>query len=303
MSKRIVFFNCFHNGDVHVSRGFVRQIMNKVHQLDPSVQFAYGHKNTPDLLSDIPNLGFDSSFSSAIRSEHDNLVCVGDTVYINTWYAQQQFKYMNRHGITIDTIYDALEDSCKTLWDFSLSDISGDPSIFFPTIDYSKLNVGTIKNWIDNHPEKKILVESGPALSNQATNFPMGPIISQLANKYPDKSFILTSQEGVTLPNVFYTSNITNRGGKTDLNEISFISSHCDVMIGRASGVWSFSLTQDNLFKRKMTYLCFSNLVPKKEGKFWLGAKFEDIINYSSNIITTNESDVDVVRNIIERHL
>lgn len=59
MPKRIVFFNCFHNGDIHVSRGFVRQIMNKIKQLEPDTTFGYTHKMSAELLSDIPDLTFD----------------------------------------------------------------------------------------------------------------------------------------------------------------------------------------------------------------------------------------------------
>lgn len=305
MPKRVVFFNHFHNGDIHVSRGFVRQIMNKVHQLEPSTQFVYTHKMSPDLLSDIPNLMYDRSALNNVGSEHNNLVVNGDNIYINTWYGQQHFKYMNRHGVTIDTIYDALDDSCKSLWGFSLSDISADPSVFFPIIDYTRIQTSKVQNWLNVHLGQKILIENGPALSNQSDYFPMGTMIENLARKYPDKLFILTSPENVvdTNGNIFHSDTITQRQGRNDLNEISYLSTHCDVIIGRASGVWSFTLTQENLFKRRIKYLCFSNLTPKKEGKFWLGGKFEDTVNYSSTFITANESNVDKVRDIIEANL
>jgi hypothetical protein len=304
MTKRIVFFNYFHNGDIHVSRGMVRQIMNKVHQIDPSVQFAYAHKMSTDLLSDIPGLQFDGSGLSVVNNEHANLHKVGDTTYINTWYGQQHFKYMNRYAVSIDSIYAALSDSCKDTFGFSFDDISTDLTTFFPVIDYTKLNVAPVQSWLSRHPGTKILIENGSALSGQATNFDMKPIIIQLSGKYPDKNFILTSRHDyITRPNVFYSSDITQRGQRTDLNEISFLSTQCDMIIGRASGVWSFTLTQENLFKRNIKYLCFSNLVPKKEGKFWLNELFEDKVNYSSTIITTNESNTDKVREIIEGQL
>lgn len=305
MPKRIVFFNCFHNGDIHVSRGFVRQIMNKIKQLEPDTTFGYTHKMSAELLSDIPDLTFDRGALGSVGSEHANLIKSGDTTFINTWYGQQQHKYMNRYGISIDTVYAALNDSCKDLYGFSLEDISTDLSTFFPTIDYTRINISRVQNWLSQHPQKKILVENGLALSNQATNFPMGPIIDILARKNPDKLFILTSPENVTNPsgNIFFSDNITQRRGKNDLNEISFLSTHCDMIIGRASGIWSFTLTQENLFRRNIKYLCFSNLEPKKEGKFWMSELFEDKVNYSSTIITTNESDADKVRQLIESHL
>lgn len=306
MPNKIVFFNYYHNGDVHVSRGFVRQIMNKVHSIDPTIQFAYSHKNDPTLLADIPNLGFDHSALGIVRNDHANLHVVGDTVYINTWYGQQHHKYMNRHGgINIDAIYDAFSESCQTLWGFSLEDISTDASVFFPIVDYSKFNIESVKTWLDNHPGQKILVENGKALSDQATNFPMGPIIVQLARQYPDKCFILTSQENMpSVPsNIFYSSQITNKGNKSDLNQISFLSTHCDVIVGRSSGVFAFTINQDNLFKRNIKFLNFSNLVPIQPNKYWLGDKLRDKITYSSTIISTNESDTNKVLEIIKGNL
>lgn len=163
MPKRIVFFNCFHNGDIHVSRGFVRQIMNKIKQLEPDTTFGYTHKMSAELLSDIPDLTFDRGALGSVGSEHANLVKSGDTTFINTWYGQQQHKYMNRHGISIDTVYAALNDSCKDLYGFSLEDISTDLSTFFPTIDYTRISISRVQSWLSQHPQKKILVENGQA--------------------------------------------------------------------------------------------------------------------------------------------
>lgn len=299
---KVVFFNCFHNGDIHASRGFVRQIMNKIKQLEPSTLFSYTHKMAPELLCDIPDLTYDYSALSKIGNEHANLIRSGDTVFINTWYGQQRYKYMDRHGISIDTIYAALDDSCKSLYGFSLLDISTDPSVFFPTIDYTRIHTAEVQNWLNLHPGKKILVENGRALSDQATNFQMGPIIDGLARKHTDKIFILTSNESVdnSAGNIFYSDNITQRNYRTDLNEISFLSTHCDVVIGRSSGVFAFSLTQENLFQRKMTYFNFSNLVPVPADKYWLSDLLRDKVHYNSTIISSNESDPSKVFQMID---
>ena len=301
---KIAFFNFFHNGDVHVSRGLIRQVMKKVNEIDPAVTFSYAHRNPANLLSDISGLGFEPGLLNYTGGEHNNLNRYGDTIFFNTWYAQQHFKYMNRYGISFDTLYAAFDDSCKNLWNFSLSDISENPSDFFPIIDYSKFEIGTASEWLKNNTGKKILVENGLAHSDQAHNFPMTPIIIRLAQKYPEMTFILTSPDNVALPsNVIYSDNIIKKYIRSDLNEISFLSTHCDMVIGRASGVFSFTLTQENLFQRNMKYLCFSNLVPNRSDKFWLNDLLSDKVNYNSNIITTNEPDVNSVYNIIEGHL
>src|ERR1700727_2677617 len=109
---RVIFFNAFHNGDVHFTRGFVRAIMKYVKEnIDPNIRFGYAHRNDPGLLKDISGLEQNSPWGS--HNEHANLVREGDDVYINTWYGQQNHKYMNRYGICFDTLYSAIDDSCK----------------------------------------------------------------------------------------------------------------------------------------------------------------------------------------------
>jgi hypothetical protein len=300
----IVFFNAFHNGDVHVSRGFVRQIMSKVKQLHGDTVFSYSHRNPSNLLADIEGLHYNPHLINQVGSEHNNLVRLGDMVFINTWYAQQRWKYMNRYGITFDTLYAAFDDTCKSIWNFSLEDISQNPSDFFPVIDYDKFHIGPAQQWLAGHPEKKILVENGLAKSDQATNFPLVPVIVKAAQRHPEMTFILTEKDGANLPpNVVYSHNIIRKSERSDLNETSFLSSQCDLIIGRSSGVFSFCLTQDNLFRRKIKYLCFSNLTPTHDNKYWLGSLMTDKINYNSHILNVNESNPDRAFNLIEEHL
>ena len=239
-----------------------------------------------------------------VGNEHSNLLRFGETIFFNTWYAQQQFKYMNRYGITFDTLYSAFDDSCKSLWNFSLSDISDNPSDFFPIIDYSKFEIGTTSEWSKNYTGKKVLVENGLAQSDQAHNFPMTPIIIKMAQKHPDITFILTATDGIALPsNVFYSDNIIKKNIRSDLNEISYLSSHCDMIVGRSSGAFTFTLTQQNLFQRNIKIISFSNLVPNKNNKYWLGDLLQDKINYSSTILVSNENNVDIVQCMIEENL
>lgn len=303
MSKRIVFFNYYHNGDIHVSRGFIRQIIDKVLSIDPSTQFVYSHVNDPCLLSDITNLGFDSKLLRNV-SDHDNLITIGNDIYINTWYAQQRYKFMNTYGITFDCLYAAFNDTCKLLWGFSLEDISNDPSTFFPTIEYNNFQINECKNWLNNHSSKKVFISNGQALSGQSHNFAISPLINNLAIKHTDIIFILSNVEEykTTLPNIFYSKDIIKKNA-FDLNENAYLSEHCDIIMGRANGPFAFSETQKNLFKRKCNFLCFTNLIPKKEGQFWLADLMQDKIKYSCTFAATNESNTNIIQNIIENHL
>lgn len=302
--KRIVFFNYYGNGDIHLSRGFVRQIMQKVRQQDANIQFAFGHKKDPKLLSDIEGLDFDPNALSILNNPAANLVNIGDTTYINTWYGQQNYKYIGIYGTTIDCLYAALDDSCKTLWNFSLEDISTDLTTFFPIIDYSKYQIEQASNWLHGNTATKILVENGNCTSSQADNFPIAYPIVNLANKHKDKIFILTQEENISLPsNIAFSSHIIHKRGISDLNEVSFLSTHCDMIIGRASGVFSFTINQDNLFRRQIKFLCFSNFTIYPPNKFWMDKIFQDRVNYNSTITNYKEYNTSKVEAIIEDHI
>lgn len=302
MYKKVVFFNYYHNGDIHLSRGFIKKIIEKVKQISPDTTFYYAHKNSPDLLADI-EIAFDPTGLSIIGNDHANLVVRGDTIYINTWYAQQHFKYMNVYGISMDTLYMALNDSCKAIWGFSLEDISKDPSVFFPSIDYTKYQITEAHKWLNNHPEKKIFVSNGNTLSGQAHNFAMTPILIDIAQKHTDKTFILSNKENINVPsNIFWSSDIIRKAG-CDLNENGFLTEHCDLIVGRSSGAFTFSQTQNNFFKRNTSFLNICNLVPKQEGKFWLDTLMQHKITYTSKIKTIDTSYPDQVKILIEGYL
>jgi hypothetical protein len=303
MPKKIVFFNYYHNGDIHVSRGFVRQIMNKVQQIDPTIQFAYGHRNSSALLSDIPNLQFDPTALSIVKNDHANLIVIGDVIYINTWYAQQNFKYMNKYGISIDALYGALDDSCQSIWGFSLDSISTDPSVFFPSIDYDKFQIDQAKKWLNGHPGKKVFVSNGAVLSDQAHNFSLTSIIDRISRKHTDKIFILSNKDGHPgSANIIHSSDIINKNGN-DLNENSFISTYCDVIIGKASGSFTFAMTQENLFQRAVKFLALCNLTPVPPNKFWVNELLRDKIHYNAQIIVDNESDHNKIIDLIDINL
>ena len=303
---RIIFFNHFRNGDIFLSRGFVRQIMQQVKSMLPETQFAYAHTNPHNLLIDLPEISYEPETLKNVN-QNDNLIRIGDDVYLNSWYCQQGGKYYKSYGLTFDCLYKAFDDICKRLWDFSLADISDDPTTFFPSIDYSKCPIENVQSWLSEHKAPKILIGNGQALSTQAINFNMAPIIAELANRHKDKIFILSSGANIKMPeNVFYTNDITGKKKEvSDLNEVSFLSNNCDTIIGRASGAFTFAQTKENFFERKVKFIGFVKpiVMPKRAGQFWLGPMFQDKIKYSTEFILSLETEPKKVLQVIEEKI
>ena len=70
---KITFFNPYHNGDVNVSRSFVRKIMERA----PEHTYKYSHKNPANLLADIPNLAYDPIGINNVPNDSVGDICQG----------------------------------------------------------------------------------------------------------------------------------------------------------------------------------------------------------------------------------
>jgi hypothetical protein len=302
--NKIIFYNHFHNGDIHLSRTFVRKIIDHIKKTNPNIEFYYAQKNSPLILADISNLLMKPEYLKYISSEHLGDFTLGKTLFINTWYACNKHLYMNQYGITFDCLYALFDDVCQRNFNFSLTDISKDPVEFFPEIDYTYYNIQNIDNWIKVNTNKKIFVSNCTPLSGQSHNIDLVSIICNLAKIFTNYIFILTNKTNIgnMPPNIIYSSDIIKSQG-FDLNENSYISTFCDLIIGPASGAFTFSMVKSNFFNRKPTIIALCNLIPNKSNKFWLGKMFEDKINYSANIIVSNESEIGKITNIIKQEL
>lgn len=289
----------FHNGDIHISREFIKIIINKVRETDKNVSFFYSHSNNENLLNDIKELKFDKNIVNTLDKNTAYTIRDND-LYINTWYGCNNQFYLKKYGITIDCLYALFSDVCSTMFKFSLRDTVKELKQFYPSIDYNSFYISDAEKFLLENKNKKIFISNGKALSYQAHNFLLTPIILDIAAKHKDKTFILTNVEGnYTFPdNVIYSSNIIKKE-TCDLNENSFIASNCDIIIGRASGPFSFAITQDNLFNRNTTFLSFSNLI---SNKFWTDILFNEV-NYSAKFVMSNENNINIIKQIIENYI
>lgn len=244
---KVVFFNFWHNGDIHVSRSFIKYIKNLGYNCE------YWHNNDPGLLKDldiksskIPNVGINKSTPTHIRN---------NVLYINTWYLANPVIF-DKYNVNFDCLYEYfkgiilkyfnIDISNENIWDF------------FPEIDYSNCDIVNAKFFLNNHKDKKkILISNGDFYSGQTFNFNFGPIINSLTKKYSDFIFLISNykEDIVKRDNVFFTENIIKTKG-CDLNENSYLSSECDIIVGRSSGAYTFAMTNYN-YQRDCKFIVF----------------------------------------------
>jgi hypothetical protein len=260
----IYFYNTFHNGDVHYSRTFVRDMMKKL----GDNEYYYLHNNNPDILKDIKNLKQDKVFDSfnnwQLRSKYpitysNRIHKNGDDIYINTWVGQENWMTLNGLNRNRDmrycslySLYELYQDTYKCL-DIKLENIE----YYLPEIDFNYVERQNIDIFMSNvNFDYKVLISNNfPRTIRIEIDF--DKVVDILSLKYPNVLFILTDKININRKNVFFTSDIINL--KSDLIEIGYLSTYCDMIVGRPSGPYCFTMVKDNFNNENKIFLTISN--------------------------------------------
>ena len=292
--QKVTFYNYFHNGDLHLSRQFVRRLMETF----PQYSYSYAHRCSHRILSDIAKLKIIPTskiprFNAAAGSK---IAC--GTLYLNTWYGSYKSRFNGSCGIAFDALYDLFNHNFKTYFEISCAAIEADPTKFFPVIDFSKVHKTGVDNFISNSQYKKhILISNGASLSGQAANFSFAPVLQAIVSRYPSYCFIVTNKDDKIkhalsgVKNIKFSRDIIGELDN-DLNENSYLSKFCDLVVGRSSGVYTFCMTQENMFHSDKIMVSFSN-IGSDDNKYWLGHKFRNVVKYRAKVFNYNIKNSD----------
>jgi GR25 family glycosyltransferase involved in LPS biosynthesis len=288
-NMNIVFYNHFHNGDIHYSREFIKDIMKKYKANSYSYYFDLYHVCDKNIIKDC-NINYLGKLPDSVLKEQQ-LSVIDDTIYINTWVGQNKRYFVDNYGINLKANYQIYKNIYKNLG-IKLDDIEQ----YIPEINYDYYEKNKINKFFKGKENNlKILVSNGITRSAQCNNFDMNKTVENLSNLYNDIIFILTdSSEKIYKENIFYTDDIINK--KCDLNEISYLSTYCDVIIGRASGPYAFSMTKNNMFNSKKSFICFCD---KPEFEWHISSKCRHIVSDKN----TNDDVFEIISDEIERIL
>lgn len=285
--KKICFFNHYHNGDLFHSKSFIRQIINTL-----DVDFSYAHSNNPKILIDL-EIPYENipDISHSIRFLED-----GETLYINTWIGSYFVEGERYYGeCTLRFSYDMFDKIYSELnsrfeCNLSLSDIKD----YYPSIDYQKFEIKNIDEYLKNNTTKKVLFSNGPCLSGQCRYYgDMVDIINDLAEKHKDITFICTQKIQTSYSNVVFTEDII-KISDNDLNEIGYLSTFCDLIVGRNSGPFCFSTNKDNVNNSNVTFYAFGEDI-KTCFLYEIDIECNFVFEYFSNL----ESIKTTIQNII----
>lgn len=265
MTKKICFFNYYHNGDLLHSKAFVREVTEHLGQ----ERVMYGHFLNKKVISDMDIAQvYIEGISPSDKVVHQE---GSDIVFFNTWIGSYFDKYDGECTLRFNMkMWNDIYNHINQLFGTNL--VLRDIECYLPYVEYDRFDIQNVKTFVANDDRKKVLFCNGPGHSNQSGyKGDMKEIVDTLSFLHPDKTFIITHDYDNDRKNVFYTGDII-KSNDNDLNEISYLSRYCDLIIGQNSGPFCFASTGENLNDPNKTFYafgyretdCFALGVPKK---------------------------------------
>jgi len=311
---KIVFFNHYHRGDLLTHKEFIRQIQDEL-----DVTFEYLHFNHPKLTRDlnIPLVGEPTNLDPKTPFYQDE-----DVLYINTWIGCFWDIFCEHGGINMNSLWHQWDKIINTInghFDTEIA-LRTDKETYLPKIDFTKFDVSSIDAYLKENTNKKILICNGPPKSGQSFSDNMQDFINLAAEEYPTIDFICTTKFNTTLDNVVFTDNIIvdnevedkrapwedREINNCDLQEISYLSEHCDAIVGKNSGPFVFCETYSNYMNPDKKFLSYNvswgiGKPPTETMSNGLDIKCEYTITPISDINTLSADDVANIHNSLKK--
>jgi hypothetical protein len=242
MYESLVFYNHFGNGDLFESREFVKEIM----QIIPAEKYYYAHGKSSRMFADIPQLEY--TYVTDQMQPTFAFMKTDKIIGINTWIGRGGDYVLPQIGCVIDKNYEMFNDILRGL---GLQTLSKHFIEYIPVVDYKAFPIAGVDRFVKENIKRLVLVCNGNVQSLQAENFDFGPVLLQLASNHQDTDFIVTKDINAEASNIIPVSRITDTKDGFDLNEISYLATFCDTIIGRKSGPFVFSHNKDVWYSNK----------------------------------------------------
>lgn len=272
MSNKIIFFNHYHRGDLFTHKEFIRHLKSQLNNSIFLLQYLHFNHYKVNLDLDIPLIGNPSNLS-----DRDKFIVKGNTLYVNTWVGtwQDQSWYTGVNLFTLKHSWNNIFTKINDTFGTNLV-LNNNIEYYLPSINFSYFNLKNVDKFIEKNTRKKVLLCNGTPMSGQSFPSDMSDVIIQLSDKYKYIDFICTKKfiTKNNSSNMYFTDDIIDdndlhlqypvfwhdRGKQNcDLNEISHLSTFCDLIIGKSSGPFVFSETKENYFSDSKSFINFCN--------------------------------------------
>lgn len=270
MSKKIesITYYCnFNMGDLHAVRSLIRYVIKTFPNLKHKLRHQHGEKVLRDL--DIPVYWAPYKEQFDLRGHYTEYGILNFNVQILC----HNRKFFQQTSSTITTLYNIFNQTLEEVFDHSIPDKN--PINFLPSIRYGCYDIKNIDKL--TIPDKSVLFCNNQFQSAQGVNFDMDALLMNLATAYPDIQFYVTNSSNVRASNIMYMKDITGEIGN-DMNEISYLSTKCKVILGRNSGPHTYCFVKENLLNPKKSFITFAppsplyGMIPEKWANFGVSA-------------------------------
>jgi hypothetical protein len=278
MKTKINLFNHFHYGDVFLSRIIINALKDEF-------DITYYHNLKSPLFIDLEFVNEINHIPTNLNINRSYF----ESGFVNTWIGQKNMEYVTKidKGCSFRNYIELLNDILLTL-KIQKKDVTE----LLPFVNFEKLpNYFKIKNLVSNYLvkfKKLILISNGNVESRQSVNFNFTPIIDDLSSENPDTLFLLTQKVDLVKDNIIFTCDITET--KPDLLDISFLSTFCDLIIGRSSGPYTCCLNKENILNKNKTFISFNN--NEVEASYFNNEIIKCKFIWSNNYSTDNVKDI-----------
>jgi hypothetical protein len=257
--NKICFYNRWHNGDVFSGKGYMQDLIRQL----PDIEFSHSQVNKIKTMGDMPftHLPIDQI---PVTDSH-RVSASEDTIYINTWVGgYKDFMFPNEEHAN----YPMLNRMWMYIYDrvawYLDRPIEHTTNLFalIPTTDWSKFNIAPALAWLEGKGRIALFC-NGIAQSSQSQLGTMGEIIKNLAQIHPDVSFVCTTKFSTEwfpyTSNIYFTDDIFAEVEGGDLNEIGFLSTKAELIVGKNSGPFMFSHVRENIANPNQAFLSLSH--------------------------------------------
>jgi len=290
--KSICFFCHFHNGDIYHIKEFLKDISSQL-----KTKYYIVHGNSPLLTHDLDIEHLNISSVSLLEGKHyTKFIDTENCLYVNTWIGGY-FSPDNEYNMecSLRGFHRMFFLICNSINDRYGTNLKlKNAEYYFPSIDYSKFNCEFIDKFLIKDKNDKVLICNGPSLSGQSRyNLDMSEIIEPLSQECPDKTFILTKKFETNCSNIKFTDDIIN-SKSCDLNEISYISKFCNLIVGRNSGPFCFTITKENINDESKKFLGFGEKVTDSF-PYMIDINSEFVFDYFTDINSLKETIIELL--------
>lgn len=307
MFNRIVFFELRHYGDLHITRNFVRYVMENI----PANEYVYVLECDSHVLSDFDNIRFEV-YDPIIHPffMYDSWKIIDDTLYVNTSCGTNNMSFFQ--GTRIQTAYAIFKHYLKQLCNHNLTE---DISVFVPFINFERFDISSVESFMSAcEYDRAVMFVNGETQSGQVLNFDMYPVLQILAAEFSRILFLVSNpieslsyRHGTMLckeqsafkyhpgKNIKVCKDILSLPGN-DIVETSYFTHFCELIVGRSSGVYTLSIERNNIVSNPKKFVCFSHYERDKDlGTSEIFPDLKDNFVWSNNY--NYSSMLDIIRN------